>query len=140
VEHICKDDVSILHRAQSGILVYEITDDHNGEYSMSVWAEDNGDTFMLAEDVKDTLDQAKAAAQADYEARTAERFRAIELAAMPCPKCTGHGYRDEHDPDDPHDFACCTSCPIQVPCEYCHANGELNIVYNKAIAKAKEQI
>jgi hypothetical protein len=79
VEHICKDDVSILHRAQSGILVYEITDDHNGEYSMSVWAEDNGDTFMLAEDVKDTIDQAKAAAQADYEARTAERFRAVEL-------------------------------------------------------------
>jgi hypothetical protein len=27
----------------------------------------------------DTLDQAKAAAQADYEARTADRFRAVEL-------------------------------------------------------------
>jgi hypothetical protein len=27
----------------------------------------------------DTLDQAKAAAQADYEARTAERFRAVEV-------------------------------------------------------------
>jgi hypothetical protein len=27
----------------------------------------------------DTIDQAKAAAQADYEARTSERFRAIEL-------------------------------------------------------------
>ena len=30
----------------------------------------------------DTLDQAKAAAQADYEARTAERFRAVEVPPL----------------------------------------------------------
>jgi hypothetical protein len=29
--------------------------------------------------IYDTIDQAKAAAQADYEARTAERFRAVEV-------------------------------------------------------------
>jgi len=90
-------------------------------------------------DPYDTFDQAKAAAQADYDRRTAERFRRVELVTTPCPECSGHGYSDEHDPDDPHEFGCCTNCPIQVPCECCHATGELTIVYNEAIAKAKEQ-
>ena len=39
-------------------------------------------TSWFTEEV-DTLDQAKAAAQADYEARTAERFRKVEVPMDP---------------------------------------------------------
>jgi hypothetical protein len=50
---------------------YEIKQTPSGRWLL-MWTIDN-------HHYHDTLDQAKDAAQADYEARTAERFRAIEV-------------------------------------------------------------
>jgi len=48
----------------------------------------------------------------------------------PCPKCNGVGWTSEHDPTDTseqHYAGYCTSCPIQVQCEYCEATGEIEV-------------
>jgi hypothetical protein len=53
---------------------YEIKQTPNGRWLL-MWTIDN-------HHYHDTLDHAKAAAQADYEARTAERFRAIDISIL----------------------------------------------------------
>jgi hypothetical protein len=53
---------------------YEIKQTPNGRWIL-MWTIDN-------HHYHDTLEAAKAAAQADYEARTAERFRAVEVPTI----------------------------------------------------------
>lgn len=59
---------------------------------------------------------------------TADRFVEVMVDTLGCLRCNGSGYTDAHDPNDPHEFGCCTSCPIQVPCEYCHGRGCISVV------------
>lgn len=100
--------------------------------------------LLIAEHCQDTyyksMDEAKSAAQADYERRTAQRFVKVEVHTYLCRDCNGDGYTSEHDPHDPHIFGCSGSCPIQVQCEPCHGTGWINVVHiQSAIAKAREE-
>ena len=63
---------------------YEIKQTPRGKWLL-MWTIDN-------HHYHETLYQAKAAAQADYEARTAERFRAIDLPSK-------RKYKDNDSPD-----------------------------------------
>jgi len=40
-----------------------------------------------------------------------------------CPDCNGDGFTAEHDSNDPHEFGCCTNCPVQVQCDTCQGTG-----------------
>jgi hypothetical protein len=63
---------------------YQIKQTLNGRWLL-MWTNDN-------DHYHDTIDQAKAAAQADYEALTSERFRKVELPSRKKPS-----YYWDHD-------------------------------------------
>lgn len=45
-----------------------------------------------------------------------------------CNKCIGFGYYADHDPHAPHiNGDCDGNCPIQCPCEDCHASGFVKV-------------
>jgi hypothetical protein len=45
------------------------------------------------------------------------------IPKMKCRHCDGYGFTAEHDRNDPHEFGCSGSCPIQVLCDQCHGDG-----------------
>jgi len=46
--------------------------------------------------------------------------RGAEMPTNKCPVCDGDGCTVEHDPNDPTG-----QTPIQVPCDFCHAEGKI---------------
>lgn len=46
-----------------------------------------------------------------------------EEVFVKCKVCDGYGFTSEHNPFDPHIDGQCNSCPIQVQCESCQAQG-----------------
>jgi hypothetical protein len=69
-------DRPMVYAAQTSFCTYEIHPSHN--INVSCWIIMYNRT-PLDMDKYDTLSEAKAAAQADYQRRTAERFRKVEV-------------------------------------------------------------
>jgi hypothetical protein len=51
--------------------------------------------------------------------------QAVMELKYPCRICSGFGYTSEHNPDDPHRDGECSSCPVQVQCYDCRAEGSV---------------